>query len=403
MPTKLTDAWVRNTTKPGTTWDLLASGLGLKVTPKGRKVWLMQAVWPGQATQSRRTLGQWPTMNVDHARSLAQQWREAVRGGVDPKLAERQQHEAAARAAANTFTKVAEAYIATRRNRRAKKDAEAIRRHLVKAWGDMPVSGITPRDVRTFIGELAKRAPYSAGEAWKHAVLIFKWAVHEELITTSPCASLDKRLTLNATLDPRTRVLTDEEVAALWRIADRLGYPEGHFYKMLILTACRLREVSDAKWSEFDLDRKVWSVPAERFKANQVHVVPLTDAMLKVLATIPRRSQFVFTNNGKVPINGWPKLKRKVDVRMLRTLKAKARKRGESASTVTLPHWINHDIRRTVRTNLAALGLADHIAEMVLGHGRKGIQRVYDQHKYLSEIRAALEAWSQQLVGIVCS
>jgi len=294
---------------------------------------------------------------------IAFAWREPVKRGM-------------------TFAEVAEAYIALLTNRRAKKDAEAIRRHLVKAWGDKPVDTITPRDVRTFIGGLAKRAPYSAAEAWKHCMLIFKWAVHEELVPVSPCASLDKRLTLNAKLQARTRILTDDELRALWRVAERIGYPYGHLYKMLMLTACRLREVNDAKWVEFDVDRKLWVIPAERFKTGQVHIVPLTDAMLSVLASIPRTSEYVFTSDGKKPLNGWSKVKRRVDRLM-----------GEA---LTGP-WINHDIRRTVRTQLAAMGVADHIAEMVLGHGRKGIQRVYDQHKYLNEIRAALEAWSRRL------
>jgi hypothetical protein len=86
---------------------------------------------------------------------------------------------------------------------------------------------------------------------------------------------------------------------------------------------------------------------------------------------------------------------------LLRTLRALARKRGDDADDVTLPHWVNHDLRRVVRTNLSALGVDDHIAELVLGHGRKGLQRVYDRHRYLPEIRSALTKWNNRLVELV--
>jgi hypothetical protein len=86
---------------------------------------------------------------------------------------------------------------------------------------------------------------------------------------------------------------------------------------------------------------------------------------------------------------------------MLQTLRAMARQRGDDPRTVQLPHWVNHDLRRCVRTGLAALEVEDHVAEMVLGHGRKGIQRVHDKHKYLPQIRAALVQWAARLRNIV--
>jgi integrase len=394
MPTALTDSNVK-ALRPGTsayfTWDSQAVGLGIRVTPPGRKIWIVQLTFPGQTLQSRRTLGHWPAMPVEEARKMARQWRDITRQGQDPKRVEAERREAterarlaAERAAANTFGKVAEAYIERRTNRRADKDAAAIRRHLIAAWGDRPIAGMVPRDVRELLGKLAKRAPFAANEAWGHAVLIFKYAVHEELIAASPCGSLDKRLVLNgAKLDPRKRVLSDGEIAALWRAADGLGHPEGNFYKLLLLTGCRRNEVSDARWPEFDLDRGVWTVPAERFKADETHLVPLTATVLVLLGSMPRNGTFVFTNDGERPINGFSKLKERVDKVM-----------GE------VPPWVNHDIRRTVRTNLAALGVADHIAELTVGHGRKGIQRVYDLHRYVPEIRAALAKWSERLETI---
>ena len=259
----LTDAMIRNL-KPDATdqWftDVGTPGLLLKLTPQGKRVWVFRHRF-GKATPSRRRLGRYPGMGLADARQKALAWQALLDNGRDPKEVEADQRkvEQQAREAAkqaeqeakrNNFAKVAEAYIEGRAAyRRADKDAKAIRRHLVKAWGDRPISSITPRDVRDVIGTLAKRAPQSAREAWGHAVLIFKYAVHEELIATSPCASLDKRLTLNnAKLEPRKRILTDDECVALWRAATERGYPGGDMVRWLMLSGCRLSEALGACW-----------------------------------------------------------------------------------------------------------------------------------------------------------
>jgi len=86
---------------------------------------------------------------------------------------------------------------------------------------------------------------------------------------------------------------------------------------------------------------------------------------------------------------------------MLRTLRAVARMRGDDPSRVELEPWVFHDLRRVVRSHLAALRVPDHVAEMALGHGRKGLQRIYDQHCYEAELREALTQWAGRLRSIV--
>lgn len=98
MPTTLTDPKIR-TLKPATSayfvWDSQAVGLALKVTPPGRKIWLVQLKFPGQAVQSRRTLGHWPAMPVEEARMAARHWRDLTKLGTDPKQVEADKRHAA--------------------------------------------------------------------------------------------------------------------------------------------------------------------------------------------------------------------------------------------------------------------------------------------------------------------
>ena len=115
-----------------------------------------------------------------------------------------------------------------------------------------------------------------------------------------------------------------------------------------------------------------------------------------------KSGSFLFsTGYGKVATDITEKVKTKIDERMLRTLRAMARMRGDDPDRIELRPWVIHDLRRTMRTHLAALRIPDHIAEMVLGHGKKGLQRVYDQHRYEAEMREALERWAARLRSIV--
>jgi integrase len=182
-----------------------------------------------------------------------------------------------------------------------------------------------------------------------------------------------------------------------------MGYPVGELLQMLLLTGQRRSEVAEAQWREFDLRNQLWTIPSERFKSDAVHTVPLSDAAMTLLAALPRWKcgDFLFSTNGGVkPVNGFSKAKSQLDRRMLLTLKALARKRGDDPRNVLLAPFVLHDLRRTMRTRLSSLRVVDEVAEMVIGHGRKGIQRVYDQHTYLEETREALNKWAALLRSI---
>jgi integrase len=455
---KLTDRFCATAKRPGITWDAGCTGLGFKVTPSKKKLWVMQLRWPGHGVQTVRNIGIYGAAPLAqqapiHARPLtlaeaqdkARQFYALAKAGSDPFELEdeqKRQAEAAKRAEAarreNTFAALCERHIAERhaaaRNRRADADAREIRRMLVTAWGTKPVHEIAPDDVRALIQTLLPGSPYNAKAAWGHAVLIFKLAVEEKLIAASPCASLDsRRLFKNAKIGPRQRTLNDDnddELLAFWRATGRMGYPAQQVYRLLVLTGCRLNEIVHAKWSELrpELRRilreaarknervnwaavpdahKVLTIPPERFKSGRVHHVQLSDAACAVLESLPRfgKSDDLFTATGKKgPIWFGAKWKSRVDARMLRTLKALARRRGDNPADVKLKPWVNHDLRRVVRSNLSGLHnhddgpeIPDHVSELVLGHGRQGLQGIYDQNKYAKDIRAALERWAARL------
>jgi hypothetical protein len=134
------------------------------------------------------------------------------------------------------------------------------------------------------------------------------------------------------------------------------------------------------------------------------HLVPLTLDILQILESLPlfKEGDHLFsTTAGVKPVWVGDKIKKAIDARMLRTLKALARQRGEDPAKVELEHWVNHDIRRTVRSNLSRLRVTEEAREAVLAHARPGIKGTYDVYDYADEKREALELWAVRLRSIV--
>jgi integrase len=173
---------------------------------------------------------------------------------------------------------------------------------------------------------------------------------------------------------------------------------------MLALTGQRKNEIAHARWREFDLEKKLLTVPSERFKSDSTHLVPLSADVMALLAMLPRwnAGDFLFSTTGGVkPANDFHKAKQRLDRHMLRILRAVARKRGDDPAGVELPPFVLHDLRRTMRTRLSSLRIPDAVSEMIIGHGKKGLARVYDQHTYQDEMAEALTAWAARLRTIV--
>lgn len=378
----------------------------VRVSPTNRKTFALLKRFPGQKNPTRHAFGEFPDLSLEDAREMANEWRAAIRRGIDPRP-KRQEPEAEPEQA-ETFASVAEAYIKRHvaGQRRAKDTTREIRRELIAVWGDRPIGSITKADVTALIDAIVDRgSPATAHLVLAHARGIYNWCIAAGRygLESSPCDRL-KPAKLIGERKPRQRVLTDDELRAYWKAAGKMGYPFGPLYRLAALTGARRAEIGEAEWSEFDLDKAIWTVPPERFKSDSEHLVPLSDDVVAILRDLPRFKQghhlFSCTFGAK-PVTGFSYVKVRLDARMLRALKAMARQRGADPSEVKLPPWVLHDVRRTVRTRLSSLRVPDRVAEMVIGHGAKGLQRVYDQHRYLDEMREALQQWAARLREIV--
>jgi integrase len=150
------------------------------------------------------------------------------------------------------------------------------------------------------------------------------------------------------------------------------------------------------------ISQQIWIIPGQRMKGGIAHIVPLTEEMLVLLSSLPRFNEgdhLFSTTLGRGPVSGFSKVKRRIDRRML--LAWRALGRIERRNRGVLAPWVNHDIRRTVRTHLSALPVTDLVRELVIAHAKPGLHKVYDQYAYLDEKRQALSLWGRRLTSIV--
>ena len=370
-------------------------GFGVRVTERGQRTFILIARYPGSSNPTRRAIGEYPALSLEKARERARHWRDLVRQGIDPKTEEDRLRRLELRKQQTTFAAVAEDFLERHvKGQRKERDTEReIRKELIAHWGERPIASITREDVVALVDAIARRAPYLAHNVLAHVRSLFNWAINRGTygLETSPC----DRLKPSALIGPkqaRQRILNDDELRAVWHATEIIGYPFGPLYRLLLLTGARKTEVAGGQWRELDLHKKLWMVPPERFKSNATHLVPLSDQAVAVLRELPRftKGDHLFsTTFGEKHVTGFSRAKAEVD-------KLVAERLGASP-----PPWVIHDIRRTVRTRLASLRVPDMVAEMVIGHGRKGLQRVYDQHRYVDEMREALELWAARLRDIV--
>jgi integrase len=373
------------------TMDTEARRLGIRVTDKEHRSFFYCGRFPGSPNPTRRHIGDYPTTTLSEAREKARLWDKLLADGIDPAIEQKRLLEERKRAAReeveaseNVFAARAREYLRTHcaHHRQARGTGRLIEKELMPSWHDRRIDQITAREIKALIVKLAERSPSTARNTLIVCKSFFQWALNRDYVEASPAAAIKPKLLLGEKKQ-RTRVLNDDEVVKFWNATGKLAYPLRQLYRLLLLTGVRLREAANAPWAEFDLERRVWVVEPERFKSDIRHVVPLSDQAMQLLDELPRCGPYLFSLDGKRPINSFSKSKKRLDALM------------------GVEDWCVHDLRRVVRSHLSALHVSSDVAELALGHGKKGLARVYDQHAYEDELRDALQQWANKLRDMV--
>jgi integrase len=366
-----------DSTVPGLTFRVSAP---TKSNSEGRRDWLLR-YRPRRQAQKAVARGAYPAVSLSLARQRAGAIVAAAKRGVDLIATEEREEQAqrAAQAKARPLADIANEYLDSVKHLRSWCSIESRTRcHIIPKLGNKPVGEVTRADVVDFLDRLER------GEGFRHQVnrcretlrAIFAYAIERELVTVNPIVGVSKRKEI-----PRDRTLTDGELTALWMAIEKLPELPRAYFRVVLLTGARRNEVRGMAWSELDLDAGLWRLPAERTKSGRPFEVPLSAPVLETLRTLPRIGPMVFAFDGKRPMTVHQLVERV--------------RRNAGLSNVRL-----HDLRRTLRTGLAELGVSFEVAERVLNHAMPGLQAVYNRHSYAAEKRTALVLWADHVLSL---
>jgi integrase len=316
--------------------------------------------------RKRFLIGTHGNVTPDEARKIAKQRAGEVAGGLDP-VAEKKIAEAVA---GNTVSVVWDEYAKRElaKKRSAKHQKGAFDRLVRRRIGDRSIYELRRADMVKLLDVIEdNHGPVMADRMLSYLARAFRWQQVRDEDFISPIISGMSRT--KAKELARERVLTDEELRAIWKATEQGTF--GALIHFLLLTAARRSEAAEMTWSE--LDGATWTLPASRNKTKTELVRPLSKAALAILTELPRNGGYVFAVGSK-PMTGFTARKAKLD----------------AASGVT--DWTIHDLRRTARSLMSrGAVLADH-AELCLGHVLSGVRATYDRHQYFDEKAAAFEA-----------
>ena len=267
----LTEAFIRNVAAapPGKRIaysDALVVGLRLRVTDTGHKSYILWRRFNRAAHPAARALGTVGAMTLTEARDKARTWIELIKAGQDPR--------GDATTGDNTFGAIVETYLRhhVAGQRQAAGVERLIRKELLPRWRNKSLATIDRRDVIQIIDEISGRgAPYQARNLLANVKVFFGWAIERGHVQTSPADRL-KPSRLIGPASPRQRVLTDIELAAFWRAAQRMQYPIGPLFQLLLLTGQRRTKSPKRVGANSILPTELWVIPPERFKSDSSHL-----------------------------------------------------------------------------------------------------------------------------------
>jgi integrase len=355
-------------------FDETVSGLALRVTPLGVKAWTF--LYTAAGKRRRITLGRYPAVSLASARTLALEARAAVAAGQDPSAR-----------GAMTIADLVESYIAKHTSglRSGPEIERRIRKNIIPIVGNVPLAELHRRDATRVVDAVTKRgAPTEAARAFEDLRAMLRWAVARGDLDHNPIDGMRKP----PSAKPRERVLTDDEIRALW-----LSLPTAlaksptcqRIIRLCLLTGQRVGEVAGMRRGELDFKTRTWSLPGTRTKNGHGHVVPLSEGAMGIIG---EPGKFVFpSGDGPLP-----------PMAVAKTIERAQDRFG-------IAQWTAHDLRRTALTGMAKLG----VAPLVLGHianhrttTKAGMTlSVYVHHAYEREKREALELWADRLRGII--
>lgn len=372
-------------------WDAEQPGLLLRVFRTGHKVFLaFYRVGSGRTAKQRwPRIGDATAISLKDARDATKRILGDVAKGSDPAG----ERKAAARRERARLKPAIDGYEKSLEARRVVKRGEVVsllRRELLGSLGNDDLEEIDRAVLVERFRAIEKSGrPGAAKELKTRANVFLGWCVDEGLIKANPLAGLRRqRRTRAERLEPAGRALADAELPIFWRAAAAEGWPFGPYLQLLLLLGQRRTETAMMRWRDLDLEAGIWQIDAEITKSARAHRVPLPKQAVAILAGLPRTtSEYVFPGRHGRAMAGWSK--------RLPSVYRRTAKAG-------MKPWAPHDLRRTMRTGLGALGVEPVISELLLNHAvSDDLAKLYDRGEYWKQRADAAQQWADHVLGAV--
>lgn len=338
-----------------------------------KSFWVIKRDRIGKLVQIK--IGERPTMAVIEAVEKALHVLKAIEAGGDV---------GAARNGRLTFKKVADDWFEdhVKAEKRTLRSADFIKGNLknhLSVWDARAFDELDRGDVMRLLDKIKKTSPSAADKVLNILSRIFRWYYvrHPKLI--NPLADTRGMRVISTKERARSRILNDDELRAVWKTAEANGQ-FGAFVRLSLLTGQRRDKVACMQWDH--IVDGVWSIQAEAREKGNAEKIKLPQVALDILASLPRieGNPFVFAAaRGGSHFSGYSKAKKAFD-----------KKSGTTG-------WTIHDLRRTARSLMSRAGVSSEHSERVLGHAIRGVEGVYDRHRYEQEIAVAVN----KLAGLI--
>ncbi len=378
-------------------WDTDTRGFGVKITPAGKRVYLLQYRLGGRGSKTRRyTIGSHGAWTPAAAEAEAKRLLMLVGQGKDPADDKRQRVREATDL---TFDAVADRFEALEVPKRWVKSGgfvkDALRLHLRPKLGKRALPSITGQEIVALLDDL-KGGPAMRRNVYAVAHRLFRWSQGRGEIDRNPLEGVEAPKPVAS----RDRVLSDSELRLVWIASDELPRAFCALVRLLLLTGQRRDEVAALEWQELDRDRGEWILPSARAKNNREHLVPLSPqavAELDALAggeTWPRKGYVLTTDGGKSRVSGYSKAKRKLDEEVADMV--------EDDAAPVAP-WRFHDLRRSVATGLQRLRIPSDWIEALQNRRKAGVAGTYQRYAFADEKREALATWGGHVASLLAA
>lgn len=374
-------------------WDPSLPAFGVRLRRGSGQIsrsWVVQ--YRCGSHQRRESLGDVRKIDLEDARKIARKRFAQIELGIDP-AAERKNAHAKATAAKLTLAVVVERYLEAKKDVVRPSTYKAAEQYFAIHWKPLrnrPIHGegkIERADIAARLQELTKaHGRTSAGRARDNLSALYGWAMREGLCEVNPVIATNDP---SDGIQPRDRVLTPDEIRIIWKECGEMD-DFGRIVRLLLLTGCRREEIAQLRRSEINMQTGVMIIDGSRTKNHQTLELTLPALALDILQSTPHRAdREYFFGLGRAGFSGFS-----YSMMALRS-------RIADAEGNALAPWRLHDLRRTFRTGLGKLGVAPHVAELAIGHVKRGIEAVYDRHRYQREIKSALAIWADHVAAVV--